>query len=797
MSRVSEFIAGASDAVQSHVDGIKQIAGFADIREKSPSRTTAESVGVAVGESALFLASGILARKIPVVGQLADGKLASIVAGGLMGATQPLDRKDPASKRLLNAAVGGGTMGILEFGPAAAAKLPGVFSRQNALVGSVARAALVNGAAGAFNSEMQSVADTGKPAGMKDLLSQTAAWMVTGAAVGAVGFKLESHRQKLSAAQQWQEDKPWKYKSVIDLNASDLKSGERLSPGNYRIGYESQGKNRSFDLYISDGAAASQKAPLTTFLHGLSVNGGSASIVRELEFNRFADQSAAIVAYPHALPVQRGLFRGIFQAWNDRNFGFLRNDSTYSDIVSYKDMLGVISRLAPYADTGSVALGGFSLGGKMAHRIAANLDNVSALSTVHSTIDSFDKRAIKLASQRHPIDVQIIHGRKDSVLPFEGGKSMFTALLSNAELSRPRHQAEFWAASNRQLTAASAEANAARNSGQSSISFDERAIRMRRFNSPGGYEVAELVTADGAHRMHGAQALHDLTQILTGYPLPPSRFDARQEVWQFLMNSLNRSALRKQSGGESALQISRPNILRNSELIDDKILDFGRKSEAYLDDKFAEIYRAARRSIGRVSSEAVSSTGFVVSKDGAFLATDHAIFDGQSTVSLPSGVYRANLLARQRKSDLALLMLEPNKDGEIFAPLKVSERPVRLGEKGLAAGFPVLDDNVPPYRAMSGRLFSHNSEYGNGSPVHAGTRWDGYFMRSAGGASGSPVMDRTGAVTGIVSFHKKYGNGALQINMTGAIGAPIIRRFVGDYVNLQANSNAPRDLTRI
>jgi len=142
-------------------------------------------------------------------------------------------------------------------------------------------------------------------------------------------------------------------------------------------------------------------------------------------------------------------------------------------------------------------------------------------------------------------------------------------------------------------------------------------------------------------------------------------------------------------------------------------------------------------------------------------------------------------------------MLEPNKDGEIFAPLKVSERPVRLGEKGLAAGFPVLDDNVPPYRAMSGRLFSHNSEYGNGSPVHAGTRWDGYFMRSAGGASGSPVMDRTGAVTGIVSFHKKYGNGALQINMTGAIGAPIIRRFVGDYVNLQANSKAPRDLTRI
>lgn len=779
MSRAAEFLSGVTEAVQDHVSGLRQIAGEALAPAGKHSRSTAESLGFAAGESVLFLASGLLARKVPGIGNFCGGKISGIIAGGVMGLTQSGDVMAPESQRAVNAVIGAGTMGILEFGPAVAAKMPGRFFSQKTLSASIARAAATNGAAGLFSTEMQSFAKTGQAASLGEALAASGTWMLTGGALNAIGFKLDGYRQKVLAAQHWQEAQPWKYKQVIELNASDLKPGERLSPGSYRIGYESQGKSRTFDVYISDGAAAREKAPLTAFLHGLSVNGGSASIVRELEFNRFADQSAAIVAYPHALPVQRGMFRGIFQAWNDRNFGFLRHDTTYNDIDSFKDMVGVISRLAPYANIDSIAVGGFSLGGKMAHRIAANVDNVSALATIHSTIDLFDKRSIKLASQRHPVDVQIIHGRKDSVLPFEGGKSLFTALLRNSELSRPSQQAEFWAASNRQLSAAPS-ANGVRKSAQTSISFDDRATRMRRFGSADGYEVAELVTADGAHRVHGAQAIYDLTQVLTGYPLPPSRFDARQEVWQFLMNSLTRSASRKQA--ESSSQVTRARLLRNSELIDDQILDFGRRATAFLDDKFAAIYLSARRSIGRVSSNSMSSTGFVVSKDGVFLATDHAVFDGTSTVSLPTGVYKADLLARERKSDLALLKLESNKPGEVFEPLHISERRARLGEKALAAGFPVFDELVPPYRAMSGRLFTHNSEFGD-SVVHAGTRWDGYFIRSKEGASGSPVMDKAGAVTGIVSFHRRFGDGAIQFNTTGAIGAPTIRRFLRRYAS--------------
>lgn len=211
------------------------------------------------------------------------------------------------------------------------------------------------------------------------------------------------------------------------------------------------------------------------------------------------------------------------------------------------------------------------------------------------------------------------------------------------------------------------------------------------------------------------------------------------------------------------------------------VIDFGKTSGALLEERFAEIYRSARGSVGLIDSAPGSSTGFVVSKDGAFLATDHAVADGLSTVRLPSGAYQASLVGRDRNVDLALLKLHPKYDGEVFSALKIADRPARLGEKSVAAGFPVLGEIIPEYRAMSGRLFSHSSEFGD-PKVHGATRWDGYFMRTKGGASGSPLLDKNGAVKGMVSFHRDFGTDSLQVNTTGAIRVPVIRRFLSQHL---------------
>jgi len=222
----------------------------------------------------------------------------------------------------------------------------------------------------------------------------------------------------------------------------------------------------------------------------------------------------------------------------------MQHDPTYSDVVAFKDMMKIIGNHIPYADTENIAISGFSLGGKMAHRLAGNLENVSALSTIHSTIDPFDKEVIKLAEHRHPIDVQIIHGSKDIVLPFTGGKGLFTAFLENAALSRPRQQADFWAASNRQFARVSQKSGSG--SGANAPTFYRASEApnyfTRQFLSPDGHLVAEVVAKDAPHRINGAQAVYDIVQLATGLPLPPSSFDARAMSFEFLLDSIKRHA---------------------------------------------------------------------------------------------------------------------------------------------------------------------------------------------------------------------------------------------------------------
>lgn len=237
-------------------------------------------------------------------------------------------------------------------------------------------------------------------------------------------------------------------------------------------------------------------------------------------------------------------------------------------------------------------------------------------------------------------------------------------------------------------------------------------------------------------------------------------------------------------------------------------LVFSGKSAASLDGKFAELFRNARESIGSVNGASGSSTGFVISKSGKFLATHHGTLGAESTIALPSGIYKAGVVASDEKLDLALLQLVPNHAGEQFRALSLSARSSIYGEKVMAAGFPSGKGLFSEFRAMPGRMYSKSSETEFGrdplsrwegirdllkyifSPYSAqtSTKWDGYLMKIAGGASGSPVLSRTGEVRGMVAYQRNFGTGRFQVNTTGAVKLDNIKRFLQpDY----------QDLTRI
>lgn len=524
---IMDFLSGVGSAPRAHFDGVRQMTGANVDLSYQENFTTAGKFGRFVGDAGLFLGVSVLAKKIPIIGGLAEGKIASITAGGLVGMTMPLQPGQDGMTRVWNTGLGLSTMGMLEFGPRLAGRLPGVSSLgEKTFAGSLTRVAIANGVTGAVNTEANSLISTGQNASLSDLALGTATWMAMGSAFHTAGFKLGEMQEAKAAARAWEADRPWQFKDVQNINAADLKPGETLAPGHYNISYDSQGATRNFNLYVSEGATQGQQAPLVTFLHGLNPKNGSQGIIRELEYNRLADQDGAVVAYLHARNGRRGPLTGDVQSWNDTNFGYTKQDPLYSDQVAFRDMMGLISQHVPTANTSNYAVSGFSLGGKMANRIAANTPEVSTLATLHGTMDKFDEQVMNAAMGRHPLDALIIHGTRDRVLPLNGGRSLFTALLENAGESTPRRQAPYWAESN--------------NSG-APLATEAPAYYRTDFRSvEGSNRVTQLIEKDGPHAINGAPAKHNLLQWMMGIPLPATVFDSRQRSWDFMIDSIKR-----------------------------------------------------------------------------------------------------------------------------------------------------------------------------------------------------------------------------------------------------------------
>lgn len=524
---IMDFLGGLGSAPRAHFDGVRQMAGANVDLSYQQDLTTAGKFGRFIGDAGLFLGVNVLAKKIPFIGGLAEGKVASITAGGLIGMTMPLQPGQDGMSRVWNTGLGLSTMGMLEFGPRLAGRLPGVSALgEKTFAGGLTRVAIANGVTGAVNTEANSFINTGHSASLSDLAVGTASWMTMGSAFHAAGFKLNQLQESQATARAWEADRPWQFKDVKNINAADLKPGETLAPGHYNISYDSQGATRSFDLYVSEAAAQTEKAPLVTFLHGLNPKNGSQGIIRELEYNRLADQDGAVVAYLHARNGRHGPLTGDVQSWNDTNFGYTKQDPGYSDQVAFRDMMGLISQHVPTANTSNYAVSGFSLGGKMANRIAGTFPEVSTLATLHGTMDKLDEQVISSAMGRHPLDAVIIHGTRDRVLPLNGGRSLFTALLENAGESTPRRQAPFWAENN--------------NSGAPMQTEAPNYFRTDYRSADGKTRVTELIEKNGPHAINGAQAKHNALQWLMGIPLSPAVFDARQRSWDFMIDSIQR-----------------------------------------------------------------------------------------------------------------------------------------------------------------------------------------------------------------------------------------------------------------
>jgi len=532
---ITDLLGGMGHAYKSQYDGLRQACGASVDLSYNQNENSLQKVGHAIGDASLFIAAAALMKEMPVVSDVAEGKLATVAAGGLLGLTAPVQEGQGLTTRLEHAGLGAGTMAIMEFGPKALGGLSVVKALpEKSLASSFTPYGLANGLAGLGNVESQSLLNTGHNASLRDLAIGGGTWALMGTAARQLGTSVESWKSAGAEAKAAYapENAPWQFKNITDIKATDLQPGQTLEPGNYRLSFISQGAERKANIYVSQGAAdASVPAPVVTHLHGLNPNGRAEEILSELNYFKLADQDGAVVAMLQGRDGLKAL--GTYQSFHDVNFGYAKpaeGAAPYSDQVAFGDMMSLIRDHVPNANTDNIAVSGFSLGGKMANRIAATRADVGVVASIHGTMDHLDADIMNSALNRHPIDGIFVLSTNDKVLPIGGGKSLFTVGLENNHLSQPRSQAEFWGASN----AGAADSNLAQPLTTDSANYVRRDWRA----ADGEHRVTEYTVKGGAHAIDGAPPRSNIIQMLMGAPKPANYFDARQRTWDFMLKSL-------------------------------------------------------------------------------------------------------------------------------------------------------------------------------------------------------------------------------------------------------------------
>ena len=217
-----------------------------------------------------------------------------------------------------------------------------------------------------------------------------------------------------------------------------------------------------------------------------------------------------------------------------------------------------------------------------------------------------------------------------------------------------------------------------------------------------------------------------------------------------------------------APMVQLPNFADLAEQLSPKVVNISTTSEAEApqfggkphggQDPFGEFWEPFERFFGpmpkhRFRQRSLGS-GFLINRDGTILTNNHVVENAQEiVVKLESGKeYKAKLVGRDPKTDIAVIKIEPQNDEHLAAvPLGDSDK-LRVGEWIMAIGNPFgLDHTV-----TTGIVSAKGRYIGQGS-------YDNFIQTDAAinpGNSGGPLINMKGEVVGINTaiFSRTGGN---------------------------------------
>lgn len=179
---------------------------------------------------------------------------------------------------------------------------------------------------------------------------------------------------------------------------------EYQKPGDYMIGIESFGAERTFILHVPPGYQPGVPAPLVFNLHGYDSTAYRQQ--NQSHMNVKADREGFIVVYPQALQTP--------PMW----VGFMPGPAGYADVRFFQDMIAFLQQEMSI-DPARIYATGVSNGAVMANHLGCVMsDTFAAIAPVAGNHIGYDACEIK-----HPISVVVLHGTADRTAPYNGGGS--------------------------------------------------------------------------------------------------------------------------------------------------------------------------------------------------------------------------------------------------------------------------------------------------------------------------------------------------------------------------------------
>jgi polyhydroxybutyrate depolymerase len=205
---------------------------------------------------------------------------------------------------------------------------------------------------------------------------------------------------------------------------------EPLPAGTHKVLLDQRvsGVRRSYYVHVPTRDRGSTPLPVVVALHGAFSS--ARDFERESGFSALADREGFLVVYPQGIGLGN-----LFRHWNSGHCCGKARKMNLDDVGFVLATVDDMARRNP-VDRTRLYLVGFSNGGMLAYRIAAeHSEVVAAVAVISGTIGGVpatNELEWSVPQPKQPVSVLALHGRADTHVPYEGGRAAQSRGTSSA-----------------------------------------------------------------------------------------------------------------------------------------------------------------------------------------------------------------------------------------------------------------------------------------------------------------------------------------------------------------------------